>query len=456
MKAIEIIEDKFMDNREKRRAARKVTRGKLQAMVNGGVLMPLSRVTKIDLLHAEKIPTGISELDDLLRGGIYRRSVAIVCGESHEGKSGLVCQIIAKTLANTDKYVLAYSREMSDGELIYKTLIQLAGEEMELIPKTMDYGIPASVERDIRKLVNERYFSVSTKDADGCQIRPGERWAHISKTFEDFAKATNGNCLIIVDPLMMLTADTACSPGMPQSEVERQTMLASWLENFASQYRCWILMAAHYKKKTGNALMDKDPQERILGASATFNASGTVITYSRYNNADFNWIRKHPEQALKSRRFNGIVKKEIGDIGPLPTDEKEKAAKLGEYAERLISLLEDARNITVYKNRGNRGKQERVGFCAGFNQKTERIGSYGRGDFDDSKYNWRANLSDAVDLADPIDPETGMTLSEIQRRIDEVLMPAFKDGDKSVDPELTRLMETAQWMTTYAESKYES
>lgn len=456
MKAVEIFADKFMDNREKRRAARKATRGKLQAMVNGGAIKSLSRAIKIDLLHTEKIPTGISELDDLLRGGIYRRGVAIVCGESHEGKSGLACQIIANTLANTDKYVLAYSREMADGELIYKTLIQLAGEEMELIPMTMDYGIPASVEKDIRKLVNERYFSVSTKDANGHQIRPSERWAHISKTFEDFADACDGNCLIVVDPLMMLTADTACSPDMPKDDIERQSFLATWLETFASQYRCWVLTVAHYKKRTGNAISDKDPQERILGASATFNSAGTVMTYSRYDHYDVNWIRKNPEQALKSRRFNGIVKKEIGDIGPLPDDEKAKAAKLAEYAERLIGLLEDARNVTVYKNRGNRGKQERVGFCCGYDQKTERIGSYGRGDFCDDRYNWRANLDDAVDLADPIDPETGMTLSEIQRKIDYVLMPAFQTGDKSAEAEITQLVETAKWLTAYAESKYES
>ncbi len=456
MNVIEIFADNFLENRKKRRAARKVTRGKLQAMVNGGAIKSLSRAIKIDLLHAEKIPTGISELDDLLRGGIYRRGVAIVCGESHEGKSGLACQIIANTLANTDKYVLTYSREMADGELIYKTLIQLAGKEMEPIPNTRDYGIPAATECDIRKLVNERYFSVSTKGADGHQIRPAERWEHISKTFEDFAAATGGNCLIVVDPLMMLTADTACSPEMPKDDIERQAFLATWLETFASQYRCWVLTVAHYKKRTGNAISDKDPQERILGASATFNSAGTVMTYSRYDYADVNWIRKNPEQALKSRRFAGIVKEEIGDIGPLPDDEKAKAEKLAEYAEQLISLLQDARNVTVYKNRGNRGKQERVGLCCGYDQITERIGSYGRGDFGDDRYNWRANLSDAVDLADPIDPETGMTLSEIQRRIDEVLMPAFKAGDKSVDPELTRLMETAQWLTTYAESKYES
>ena len=52
-----------------------------QKMIDGGYVRPVAKAKAKNLLNAEKLPTGITELDDKLRGGIYRGGVALVMGE---------------------------------------------------------------------------------------------------------------------------------------------------------------------------------------------------------------------------------------------------------------------------------------------------------------------------------------------------------------------------------------
>lgn len=418
-----------------------------QKMIDGGYVRPVAKAKAKNLLNAEKLPTGITELDDKLRGGIYRGGVALVCGESHEGKTGLICQIIAKTLATTDKPVIAYSREMSDGELINKAMFMLAGEELRKIPDTDDYGIPTAVERDIRRMISTHYLSISTI-VNNKTVPAAQRWKRLQETLEELVSACNGDCLVVIDPLMMLTADTVSSLDLPRDETERQACLAAWLEDFAITHNTWVLIAAHFRKKTGNYSLDDSP-DRILGASAVVNACGTIITYCRYTDADFKWIRENAADALASYRFFELVKERI-TLSPEPSKQPV------EDAELLIRILDNCRKIKVWKNRGNKGKLEKVGFCAGFDEKTERIGSYGYDDFCDSKYDWRKNFVEDDDLADPIDPETGWTYSEIRHRVDDVLIPAIAAGDKAAEAEYNALMATAERLDAFTKWEYES
>ena len=418
-----------------------------QRMIDGGFVRPITKAKAKNLLKAEKLPTGITELDDKLRGGIYRGGVTLVCGESHEGKTGLICQIIAKTLATTDKPVIAYSREMSDGELINKAMFMMAGSELVKISGTNDYGIPTGVERDIRRMISTRYLSINTI-VDNKTVPAAQRWKRLQETLETLVSACGGDCLVVIDPLMMLTSDTAFSPDLPRDEIERQVCLTSWLEDFAITHNTWVLIAAHFRKKSGNFWLDDTP-DRILGASAVVNAAGTIITYCRYTDHDFKWIRENDATALASYQFSELVKEKI-------TKSDKPSEHPVEDAEKLIQLLDSCRKIKIWKNRGNRGKLERIGYCAGFDKKTERIGSYGYGDFADSEYAWRKNFAEDDDLADPIDSETGMTFSEIQRKIDTVILPALEAGDKAADAEYARLMAAAERLNAFTRWEYET
>ena len=81
-----------------------------------------------------------------------------------------------------------------------------------------------------------------------------------------------------------------------------------------------------------------------------------------------------------------------------------------------------------------------------FDPMTCRIGSE-LSDLDDCNYPWREKFKDPDYLAlvtDEIDPVTGMTLAEIQKKVDDVLIPAYEAGNDGVRAEIDRLFATVE------------
>ena len=77
---------------------------------------------------------------------------------------------------------------------------------------------------------------------------------------------------------------------------------------------------------------------------------------------------------------------------------------------------------------------------------TCRIGSK-LSDLDDCNYPWRKKFEDPDYLAlvtDEIDPVTGMTVAEIQKKVDDVLIPAYEAGNDNVRAEIDRLIATVE------------
>ena len=92
-------------------------------------VMELADVKKVDIYNLPKLRTGISELDKLLKGGLYFGQVDIIGGKRGEGKSTLASQIVANAIEQNYN-VFAYSGELPN--YLFKAWLdmQVAGQKV--------------------------------------------------------------------------------------------------------------------------------------------------------------------------------------------------------------------------------------------------------------------------------------------------------------------------------------
>ena len=329
----------------------------------------------------EKLPTGITAVDNLLHGGIPRGvSYTIISGAAGEGKSTLVSQIQAHTIANTNYTCITYSGEMGDGLVKWQLYRQLAGHagmidgETLSPPRFGSYLMADGVARDIAKVT--KYQSILF-DPTGGDLHVQDPWGVWQATMEQSAAA--GIEVFIVDNLMTITA--ALTRSMPRlNDYERQREFCDWAARFAKKYNVWLILVAH-TRKPGQG--QGAGAYEISGASEIVNLAGTIINYGKYTD---NELANDP--ALKT------------------SDRKTKVQK-----NRLY------------------GDYDTKGTPAHFDPMTCRIYSEPR-DKADSEYDWRKKFSDPDYMAlvtDGIDPVTAQTASELEQAAQGIL--AGGNGD---------------------------
>ncbi len=330
---------------------------------------PDTKVTNAAVLNPgsiERIPTGISAVDRLLgagkdgKKGIGRGDVTIVCGPTHTGKSTLSSQIIAKAISDDpDKVAVVYSGEQQAGEFKFYVFQQLAGSYMTKMPSGQ-YAIPDSTDAAIRQAVDMQLIWLDTRDAQGKLLPQREKWTHIRSEAEAYAEA--GAQIFLIDNVMKLTADIAGSKELrTQSELERQTFIGSWAEEFAKTYNVWVILVAHYRKSVQG--IESTGPENILGSSSISNSAGYIIEYNRYSDIEINGNPKKPEE-------------QPGDPS-----------------------LEYSRKVKIWKNRGNRGILQTRGIRTYYDAQSSRIWT-DKADIADEKYPWRDRLNDSKWLAE--------------------------------------------------------
>lgn len=348
----------------------------------------------------EKLPTGITSVDNMLHGGIPRGvSYTVISGAAGEGKSTLVSQIQARTISNTDYTCITYSGEMSDGLVKWQLYRQLAGDAgmidgAQLVPPRFgDYMMRDGVAHDIETVT--RYQSILF-DPTGGDLHVQDPWGVWQASMEQSAAA--GIEVFIVDNLMTIVA--ALTRSMPRlSDYERQREFCDWAARFVKKYNVWLILVAH-TRKPGQGQGSGASAYEISGASEIVNLAGTIINYGKYSDRE---LEDNPELR--------------------PSDRKSKVQKNRLYGD--------------YDNKGT---------TVHFDPMTCRIGSK-LSDLDDCNYPWREKFKDPDYLAlvtDEIDPVTGMTLAEIQKKVDDVLIPAYEAGNDNVRGEIDQLFATVE------------
>lgn len=254
-------------------------------------VIDLADVKELDPYSIEKIPTGITDVDNLLCGGIPFGVVTIVTGKSGKGKSTFVGQIITRALNKGDN-VFVYSGEMPN--YLFKNAIdfQIAG--------------PANVVEEDRRDYIKRYVRKSAKDKivewyrgkcmlyDRTMVKDED--TDLLNTIERMIVSQNAR-VIVIDNLMTMINKTR----VKGSKLEAQSEVSNALEDMARFYNVCIILVAHKRKDSG--IDDEDMDDSIRGDSDIVNSAGVIIHYNV--NKDENTMENYPRiiSVTKNRVF---------------------------------------------------------------------------------------------------------------------------------------------------------
>ena len=107
---------------------------------------PLLRLVDVEAEEAERIPTGVSELDRVLGGGLVPASLVLVGGEPGVGKSTLL--LMALRAMSTERRVLLVTGEESPAQVNLRAARLGGAAAVEILAETELETVCATLERE--------------------------------------------------------------------------------------------------------------------------------------------------------------------------------------------------------------------------------------------------------------------------------------------------------------------
>lgn len=266
-----------------------------------------------------KLPTGIKELDSYQYGGeLAGSSFHQTIAGTGLGKTTINLQKIALNvghpyfvpkLDDTGKPVVDGSGNPI-GEWKEHTAIIFAGESAARKMKENLLFLLAGRQHVQKSYVGGReyyYIPFLLKDIiehytrDDIIFDEAKTWSEIKKNAELYAE--NGATIFLFDNQMTLTgAPMNADPLYAHlSQNQRETELASFLEDLSIKWGVWVELISHVKKES--AFKSSQETDKSAGSSNVPNSSCTVYEYSRMpgDNGEHSVLRKL--KIIKHREF---------------------------------------------------------------------------------------------------------------------------------------------------------
>lgn len=288
-------------------------------------VLDLGDVEYDDATDDERMPTGLTLLDQHLDGGLAFGYLDILTGKRGDGKSTLGSMIVKAALENGQN-VFLYSGEMRTGDVRKWLDRQIAGpDHVETVTVRGRDG------RDYPRHQLSRFNADRIREwyRGRAYIYDTGHVAHEDGA-EDLLTITETyirqfGCRVALIDNMMTAIDIAGESG---TKFEQQELVAKALARIAQQYNVLILLIAH-KKKT-DPKFQSDENDDVLGSSEITNLAGVVMSYERPRDRD-----RQDERLLKitKNRLTGRV-----NFDGIPCWYDEKSKRIGtEYDDRMAS-----------------------------------------------------------------------------------------------------------------------
>ena len=238
--------------------------------------------SEVEASDVKRVPTGISEFDRVLGGGIVPGSLTLIGGDPGIGKSTLLLQLVnQQSTINNQQFSLYVSAEESAQQVKLRlTRLGLKTDNLKFLPETNIDTICATIKKQNPSLaVIDSIQTVSTSDADSEPGSVTQVRASTSKLMET-AKQNNISIFIVghvtkegavagpktlehlVDTVLYLEGD----------QYHDFRILRSVKNRFGSTNEVGIF------EMTGQGLKQvKNPSEKFLSTSSK-NAPGSIVT----------------------------------------------------------------------------------------------------------------------------------------------------------------------------------
>jgi archaellum biogenesis ATPase FlaH len=238
---------------------------KLDYLIDGADVEPTN------IFRAEKLTTGIKQLDDSLYGGFYIPGLTIITGKRGEGKSTYASQVIAGAIRKNYK-CFVYSGELDKGVFMSGLIRQIAGPD-HIHKYINEGGYPEYTPSNVNITAIREWLrgKVYIYDSTALDEKIG-----LIEAIEN-AITRYGTRVILLDNLM-----TALSlEERSADKYEMQSIFTQRLASLAIQYNVLVLLVAHKKK-----LVSNDELDDISGSSDIANLCTSAVSYSRDKEID--------------------------------------------------------------------------------------------------------------------------------------------------------------------------
>lgn len=344
-----VREDDYCGLKDANDILRKYGEAHLRTCIENAEEIPLAQVIDladvedVNIFDLDKLETGISQLDDMLNGGLPFGGVTIITGKSGKGKSSFASQILANAIEQGYK-CFAYSGELPNHLFRSWLYYQLAGKDhiqTYTTKKGRDgYRISDSNKALIREWHRGKIFIYDSTNFDD------ESSGLLNLVEETIVRY--GVKVVLIDNLM---TGLDLEYSRESDKYERQSKFVKALARLGMRYDAVILLVAHKRKNIGN---ENDVMDEVSGSSDITNLGLITLSY---------------------------------DMG------SQKELKEG-------TILATQRKLKLVKNRLF-GPTNTEGWVLDFEPRSKRI--YGLGDDLNKEYGWAKGLDDGFDDASNID-----------------------------------------------------
>jgi replicative DNA helicase len=233
------------------------------------------RVRAGQTLPSQRIPTGMSDVDALLQGGLRKGSLNLIAGRPGQGKSSWM-QTVALHAAENGKRVAFFSLEMPKEEVAARLLSATSGLDANLLSEGLlgDSDWQAFI-LALEGLQRERLFISDMPSLVPAQLR--------AQAYQ--LNARYGLDLILVDYLQLME-----SGGREQNRAEQVSVCSRALKRLAMELRLPVLAAAQLSRAV-EARADKEPQLSDLRESGSLEQDADVVMFVTRPNAEDNLTR---------------------------------------------------------------------------------------------------------------------------------------------------------------------